>query len=306
MSTTVITQELYTSSSSFKPSFSGLVRAELLKMSRRRINWILLGLLLAFISVLHIAVLSSGTTVKEFVTSNSQAFFGLIVQTDLGAFRVLGGLFLALLVAYVIGLEYQLGTIRILLARGVGQIQLLCAKVTSVLVVALALTLFVLTFVALLLCTTLLVGMSNLNVLQSLPATVWHDAWLSLASVLVSMAVTILMATAVSVVGRSLTVGVSLALMWFPLDNTGNVFMGFVYGLTHNTFWRDLSAYFLGPNLNFMSEAFLTKEHAYSTFGMAPLINVDARHTLLVSLGYALVFIMIAVVLTWKRRDVKE
>ena len=303
MNTTITTHGTSTRPSSLTPSFVGLVRAELLKMSRRRSNWIMIGLLLAFIGVLHITVLSSGASIKDFVTHNSEAFFGVLVQTDLGAFRVLGGLFLIVLVAYVIGMEYQLGTIRILLARGVGQIQLLCAKVTSVFLVALALTLIVLLFTFGLLCITLLVGMGNLNALHLLSLT---DSWPVLVSVLLSMGVTILMATVVSVLGRSLIVGISLGLMWFPLDNIGSGFIGnFVYGLTHNTFWRDITAYLLGPNVNVMPTAFLGQAKMFSQFGITPIIHVDAGHTVLVTLGYAIVFAATAIILTWKRHDVK-
>ncbi len=73
--------------------------------------------------------------------------------------------------------------------------------------------------------------------------------------------------------------------------------------LTQNDFWSNVTAYFLGPNLNIMPTA-LTAPIVLQ-IGITPLVNVDGRHTLLVALVYALIFAVVALVLTW-RRDVKE
>jgi len=100
-------------------------------------------------------------------------------------------------------------------------------------------------------------------------------------------------------IGRSLTVGLSTALCWFAADNFGVIMMLLANRLTHNDFWQNVTAYFLGPNLNQMPTA-LTAPSVLST-GIPPLVNVDGRHTLLVTL----IFAVVAAVLTW-RRDVKE
>jgi hypothetical protein len=128
------------------------------------------------------------------------------------------------------------------------------------------------------------------------------------------MGVTILLATAAAVVGRSVTFGLSAALIFFPIDNIATIVMTLAYRVTHNDFWLSTTAYFLGPNLNTMAAA-LTANRAES-IGANPLyfvdqagqahgIQVDGTHTVVVALVYAAIFAITAIVLTWKR-DVKE
>jgi ABC-2 type transport system permease protein len=114
---------------------------------------------------------------------------------------------------------------------------------------------------------------------------------------------------AMTSLGRSLTFGLSAAMAWFPADNLVIVIMLLGYRLTRNDFWRNITAYFLGPNLNVMPKvilpAHLTQAVGADSIGMAPNVTVDATHTLLVTLVYALVFLVHSLSLTWKR-DVKE
>src|SRR5579862_2539038 len=56
----------------------------------------------------------------------------------LSIFRILVGPFLIIVTARLIGMEYSGGTIRILLSRGVGRLQLLGAKLTAILAIAAA------------------------------------------------------------------------------------------------------------------------------------------------------------------------
>jgi ABC-2 type transport system permease protein len=63
--------------------------------------------------------------------------FDMLTIANLLVLRVFIGFFLIILTANVIGREYQLGTVRILLARGIGRVQLLLAKVSAVVIVAL-------------------------------------------------------------------------------------------------------------------------------------------------------------------------
>jgi hypothetical protein len=120
-----------------------------------------------------------------------------------------------------------------------------------------------------------------------------------------SMGVTILLAMAVSVVGRSLSFGLGAALAWFPADNIGIVLFVLGYRVTHNDFWQNVTAYFLGPNLNVMPTVLLPANIQANSIGITPLVNVDGTHAVLVTLVYAVIFAVVAIVLTW-RRDVKE
>jgi hypothetical protein len=79
--------------------------------------------------------------------------------------------------------------------------------------------------------------------------------------------------------------------------------MALGYRLTGNDFWKNITAYFLGPNLNQMPAAIVPAH--FENEGAAPFVTVDGTHTLLVALVYAAIFAVLAIVLTWKR-DVKE
>jgi ABC-2 type transport system permease protein len=117
------------------------------------------------------------------------------------------------------------------------------------------------------------------------------------------MGVTMLLAVATTVLGRSLAVGLGVALVFFPADNIGTEVLFLLNRLTGSDFWLKLSAYLLGPNLNVMPGK--TVLNPVSTIGTEPLVAVDGGHTLLIALIYAIIFAAIALFLTW-RRDVQE
>ena len=122
-----------------------------------------------------------------------------------------------------------------------------------------------------------------------------------------SIGVTILMATAVTVVGRSLAIGVTVAMVWYPVENFSIILLILANNLTNSNFWTLLSGDFLGLNLNAMPVAILPMRAVPATnFSFTtPLVPVDGGHTLLVTAIFAVIFATVAIVLT-ARRDVKE
>jgi ABC-type transport system involved in multi-copper enzyme maturation permease subunit len=296
-----------------KPSFFGTVRGEFFKISRQWTNWIMLVLLLGVI-VLPFVIEMTAPNVKTNIQTNPLHFYYNVLSITLSILRVFTGIFLLILTARVVGLEYQLGTIRVLLSRGVGRLQLLFAKLLAVAVIALGL--LVLGLLLDYLFTVILVAgiTGNLNAFSALNSAFWSDARIYVLSIMLNMGVTILLATAAAVVGRSVTFGLSAALVFFPIDNIATIVMTLAYRITQNDFWLSTTAYFLGPNLNTMAAA-LTGNRAES-IGANPLyfvdqagqahgIQVDGTHTVVVALVYAAIFAITAIVLTWKR-DVKE
>ena len=77
--------------------------------------------------------------------------------------------------------------------------------------------------------------------------------------------------------------------------------------LTGSDFWLNLSAYFLGPNLNAMPAQLLSPDAGLQRIRALPTpwVSVDLAHTLAVTLVWSLAFAAAAVILTW-RRDVNE
>lgn len=286
------------------PSFFGILRGELFKITRQWTTWIMSVLLLGVI-VLPYIVLGTVPDIKDQLRLAPLHFFYNETELGLAVLRVFCGIFLLVLTAYVIGSEYQLGTIRVLLSRGVGRLQLLAAKLLAIVSVALILFVVGVLLNALLLCILVFALAGNFNAFNALTADFWSNTWLYMLTVLISMSVTLLMAMAVTVVARSLSFGLSAALGWFPVDNIGLIFLALGFRLTHNDAWKNVSAYVLGPNLNTMPTVLLPANIGPNSIGIPPLVNVDGAHTLWVALVYALIFAVVAVVLTW-RRDVKE
>jgi ABC-2 type transport system permease protein len=293
-----------------EPSFFGLVRGEFLKVMRQWTTWILLGLLLA-VTVLPYIVETVRPRFQAELASTTLTVYYDQMSIGLSVLRVFTGFFLLIVTARMIGQEYQLGTIRILLARGVGRLQLLFAKLLTLTIIALIL-LIVGVLVNLLLNVILIAGIAgNLNSLSKLTSQFWSDTGIYVLYVLLNMGVTILLATAVSVIGRASVFGIGAALAFFPLDNFGTIIMLLANRVTHSDFWLSITAYFLGPNLNQMPST-LTGNRA-SSIGLGPLYNqqgnqgilVDGTHTLVVAAVYAAIFAGVAIWLTWKR-DVKE
>jgi ABC-2 type transport system permease protein len=277
-----------------EPSFRGLVGGELLKIKNQKTTWIMAALVLLLVLLPYIITYAT----LDPALFLQQRVFDYFVSQVAGLTRAGTGFFLLILTARVIGLEYQLGTVRVLLARGVGRLQLLLAKLATIGLVALLLLLGCLLLNAVMLG-GVLAWHGSLNLLSAIGS---HIALYTL-TILVSAVVSVLLATAVTVLGRSLSFGLSAAIAFFPLDNFGGLLLPLGTKLTHAVFWQQITAYLLGPNLNQMT-ASLTKQPGLG-FGFGPAVNVDGTHTLLVTLVYALAFATIAVVLTIKK-DVQE
>ncbi|HXR64716.1 MAG TPA: ABC transporter permease [Ktedonobacteraceae bacterium] len=283
-------------------SFPGIMRGEFLKI--RRIFWPMLALLTAgfLISFLLNAQATGGDLRHAPLT-----FFYNSLESNMVIVRILAGILLLVLTSFTIGREYQYGTIRILLARGAGRVQLLCAKLVILALIALALLALFTLLTMLLTCVRVLTIAGNLGALSALTPTFWANSGIDLLTVMLSMGATILMAAAMNALGRSLTFGLSVSLIWFPVDNIGTVVMNALTKLTHNAFWINTTAYFLGPLLNRLPSMLLpaAARNGFESFGTEPLVVVSGSHALWVIGVYALVFLAIALVPTWKR-DVKE
>ena len=287
-----------------KPSFFGLVRGELFKINRQWITWIMLVLFVGAIFLPYI-IMFAESNIKEVIQAPGAAYIYGRVAAGLALLRIFGGFFVLILTANVIGREYQLGTIRIILARGVGRVQLLLAKLSAIVIWVIILMLIGLALNALLAVFQIQVITGNLQAITGLSSTVWRDLGVYVLTVLVSLGSTILMATAITVLFRSLAGGLSASIAWFPVDNIATVILTIAFLLTKNDIWQNVSAYLLGPNLNVMAGAVANIRSEAWAFGRGPLVQVDGNHTLVVAAVYSAVFLALALYLTWKR-DVKE
>ena len=287
-----------------RPSFLGIMRGEWLKISRQWTFWIMLGLMVGGY-ILITVIFTAGGHLADRLQRTPQEVLYTFMELYLFLLRVFWGMMMILLTARLIGMEYSGGTLRVILGRGVGRLQLLFAKLSVLALIAVIggalLTLFAT------LCG--LIGIEaaahNLDLFKAADAIFWSNARIYAVSVLISLAVSILMAAAVTTVTRSLAAGVSVSLIWFPVDNLASLPLMLLGALTQWSFWPLVSGDFLGLNLNVMAAQILSNPQLslINTFG--PLTPVTGAHTLLVTGIYAVIFLVVMAAMT-ALPDVKE
>ncbi len=124
---------------------------------------------------------------------------------------------------------------------------------------------------------------------------------------LVSLGVSILMAAAVTALTRSLAAGLTVSVIWFPIDNFSVIILILGDRLTKWDFWSLLSGDFPGPQPERDARPGDEPEHPAAVVRglFEPLTPVTGAHTLLVTAIYAVVFLAVAFGVT-ATRDVKE
>jgi ABC-type transport system involved in multi-copper enzyme maturation permease subunit len=287
------------STSTCRPRFGLLVRGELRKIARQRANWPLMALAVVF-AVAAGLVLS--TEVKPFHDSLHQDpaywFHGVVVVTLGFIIPTVEGALLLIVSARLVGMEYSAGTIRAVLARGVGPVQLLVAKLAALGAYALAVSAgFLVLSVLFSLVMAAAQGGSLPHVVSILPGGEWRDLWVHVLSLSVSAVVCVLIGAAGAAVSRSLAAGLVVAVGFFPLDNS------FLNGVLGAVWQGRLTAYELGPNLNALDE---TLGHLREGKFSRPRVPVDGTHSLVLIGVYCAFFLLAAVLATWRRRDVLE
>ena len=286
MSTPVaITSSGPASRAAIHASFPGILRSEFLKIAR--LFWFMLTILTAGVLV-GFLLGANLRGIRAELQHTPLHFLYYSLESSLVIFRILSGIFLLILTSFTIGREYQYGTIRILLARGAGRVQLLLAKLVMLALIALALLAAFTLFILLLTCIHIVTMTGNLNALSALTPAFWTNIGLDLLAVMLSMGATILLAVAMNALGRSLTFGLSASLIWFPIDNVSTAFINVVVELTHQDFWRNVTAYVLGPLLNRLPDMLLPTEaqSGFQSFGVEPLVSVSGSYALWVIGAY--------------------
>ena len=306
-----------------RPSFLGMVRSELQKTGWRRAVWFsLLGiglLMLAFEALNYVGRIYSLTTVQGFGGPNQpppplpsvEAISYVVMTTLLAAVRQFSGLVIAILTVMVISAEYQFGTIRIVLGRGLGRVRLLLAKLSVLLIVGLiALVIIFALNVADLALIAALMGQSG-AVFGRVPSYFWSDAGRYLLTILFNLVVTLLFAAVMTVLSRSLAVGLVVALVYFMVESIVSAILQGVGQATGNKIWSDAPNYFLGTNLSYLATTVLPRHDILNGPGLlargggSPAAPFDATHAIVVTLLYSAIFLGVSVYLT-RKRDVLQ
>lgn len=286
-----------------RPSFRGSVGSEALKLARQGMLWAMLGLALFFFAMLTAALLQAGN-VKATLEHDPATFLFNLYDVYGTIFNTGAGIFLLVVTARLVGMEYSAGTIRVLLARGAGRLRLLLAKLTALSLLGAALLAGFLALVSAAIYSVVVAWEGSFARISSLHGAAWTDLGIVVLLMLTSMGVCILIGAAAATLGRSLAFGVGAALALFPIDNFGTALLRVLNLLTGWHVWLDASAYLLGPNLNALP-VLMEKDHAAHAAFATPLVPVDATHAWLVVAAWSLGLLALTIGLTW-RRDVLQ
>jgi ABC-type transport system involved in multi-copper enzyme maturation permease subunit len=277
-----------------RPSFSGAVRGEGLKLSRQLSFWLSLAGATLLLAVVVLAI-SGAENLKPMLLANPTQWAYDKLETFGTVFQIGSGIFLLLFGARLIGLEYSYGTVRILYARGTGRLQLLLAQLLTLAIVGVLLLAGYLVLVGAILGLMILALSGSLDAVQHISGAFWADfgRWAMVQGV--SMGMAILIAAAAAGIGRSLAFAIAAALTFYPVDNFLNILelLG-IRATGHDQPWMAISQYQLAPNLNVLLTLLEPSHKTRSAFAQ-PLATVDATHALIVVGVFAALFAVIAV-----------
>jgi ABC-2 type transport system permease protein len=287
-----------------RPSFVGSVASEALKLARQGMVWTMLGIALLFFGVITAALATSPGDLKNQLEQHPSAFMFTLYDVYLAIFDSGSGIFLLIVSARLVGMEYSGGTIRVLLARGAGRARLLLAKMTALVLLGLTILAGFLLLVGAATYATVVGWEGSFSRVSSLPGSVWTDLGIEVGIAATSVVVCVLLGTTAAVLGRSLAFGIGAALALFPVDNFGSLIFLALNALTKWHFWLDINTFLLGPNLNALTVLSQTDHTARAAFA-TPLVHVSAAHAWTVVGAWALAFVVVSFALTW-RRDVLQ
>jgi ABC-type transport system involved in multi-copper enzyme maturation permease subunit len=282
--------------------FFSMVRADLVKIMWLRSTWVMLFLLIsgaAFVSLIN----ATGVGAHQMLQQDPvQYVYTYELSENLLIFRVLSGFLVLLVTAFAIGLEYQQGTMRVILGRGVGRVRFLFSKMSALFLFALLVTLGGVLLNGCLLVVNVGADTGSLNALGVILSRCLGLLGQYYLYLLFNMWVSILLAMALTILGRSLTFGLSAALLWFPVDNIlSNVLVISLRTFLPVDLTQKLSNAFLGPELNALPLVAIST-HIVSQ-SMANPFNIGGWPTIAIILVYALAFLSLSVTLM-RRRDV--
>ena len=277
-----------------RPSFFGAVRAEAIKVSHQLSFWLMIaaGFVLLGISVVGINTVGN---LPDLARADASTFARQLFDVYGAIFQIGSGIVLLIIGSRLVAMEYSSGTIRIAYARGVSRLQLLLAKLVLLAIIGIGLLVGYLLVVGAIVVALYATWTGGLAGLDTLDSGLKQDFgyWLLVQGI--SMGVVILLAAAAAGLGRSLAFAMAASLAFFPVDN----FLVGIMALTaratgHDSPWRNLTEYLLGPNLNVLLNV-IEPDHL-GRFAFAPPLNpVDGRHALLVIGAWALLFAVIAI-----------
>jgi ABC-type transport system involved in multi-copper enzyme maturation permease subunit len=289
--------------------FARLVRAELFRIARQRSNWILpLFPLAGWVVFVALTATSYGLTNTTGQSSLDEA--RTLTDTAAIILAMTVGAPLLLISARAAAHDYAYGTLRLIVGGGASRAAVLLSKLaacTLVAAVALAVGL-VLTAGA-----VIFASPSLAHSLVSLPATYSRELSLDVLSVAISLLACIVLGNFTSTVTRSLSAGLSAAMVWFLAESALTAAFAFLANTTHSEVFVKASGLLLAPNLDHLIQA-LQPWRSTVEIGARPLGEtqsnpvgpVGAEQGLIVIGVWLVAFFVMALASVVIRFDVKE
>ena len=293
------------------PGIASQLRAEIFRVRRQRSNWLLPILPIA--GLLAVA----GLTASNYGLTSSAGKPPLTLARDLMDTTTLVmamtlGVPVLVLGARAAAQDYQYGTVRLLIASGAGRVRLLGAKAGVTLLGALV------AFVVGCVAVVGAVGLSASSLphgMASLPTTIDREMAVDTACLGISLLSCAVLGVFTSSLSRSLTFGLTAAMVWFPSENVLTGVLFFLSGPqsrgTTGSFASDgslpalLSGLMLAPELNHMLQA-LQPWRATVEMAARPLLEVSPAHALGVVSCWLAIFALAAIAATVLRYDIRN
>ncbi len=283
----------------WRPSFGGALLGELLKVRRQRSTLVALAIATVLFVVMMAAVAATPGEAQS-LEANPIKFWRQTLDIFQFLFDTGAGILILLLGARLVAMEYDSGTIHVLLGRGAGRLRLLFAQMAALALVA---TILLVGYLVLATASMALLinSFGDLRLVRDLPGTAWTELAVTVLAMVVSMLICILLGVSAAVIGRSMAFGIGAAMAVFPADNFGTIILGLISRATHQQWIGEVTGYLLGPNLNVFAG---TLEHRKTNAPFAsPLVTVSAEHVIAVVAVYGVLLLAASIWLTW-RRDV--
>ncbi|HLZ56878.1 MAG TPA: ABC transporter permease [Ktedonosporobacter sp.] len=217
----------------------------------------------------------------------------LVAQT----LNIVGLILIIILAGTIVGGEYSVGTVRLMLTRGPTRAQYLFAKLGAILtcIVTGVVSLTVLGSIVAVLFGLTKTGVSQFNFFAGAlaPSLVWY-----ILATILSLFVYGAMACCLSVLGKTAAAGVAGTILWWVVEGLVDNILPWIGSLSKgllSDFLKAIPDYLIGRNISTLAQNTLAESD--STTMLASL------HALLVLVGYLILFIGLA---WWvnKRRDV--
>ncbi|MGC1184220.1 MAG: ABC transporter permease subunit [Candidatus Dormiibacterota bacterium] len=284
------------------PNFGSSLHSELIRLRYQRPTWVLISFVFLLLGLVMFFFTADAKVGADLSVSPLRGIDQMLPALQF-LFAAGAGVVLLTSGSRLVATEYTLGTIRVILGRGTSRYDLVLTKLVACLLLGagLLLSYVVLCAGGLALVTLHLTG--SVGALSRISPPGWHQLGSAVLSAALSVMSCSVVGVTIGAVTRSLTSGMVLSVLFFPLDNALALVMKALHHLDHLAVWRILSAFLLGPTLNSLPTRLTGQSLPSSTVLPTPILHFSAWGEAAVITGWCLVLVALAL-LSSVRRDV--